>query len=179
MSHALQPRRLNLVALARSGEHLSGQTALADLARLADDVPPQAPLVPAVAWQAHAQFRAQPGGTDQLWLYLQAQAQMPLTCQRCLAPVVEPLEIDRWFRFVETEAQAEAEDDEAEEDLLVLEPQFDLLALPEDELLMSLPLVPMHERCPQTPVFQVGDEGQGELSPHPFAALAKLRKRSG
>lgn len=178
MSRVLQPQRLNLVVLARSGEHLSGQTALAELARLAADVPPQAPQVPAVSWQARAQFRAQPGGSDQLWLHLQAQAQVPLMCQRCLAPVVEPLEVDRWFRFVDTEAQAEAEDDEAEEDLLVMEPQFDLLSLLEDELLMSLPLVPMHERCPQTPVFQVGDEGQGELSPHPFAALAKWRKGS-
>lgn len=178
MSRFQQPQRLNLVALAQSGEHLSGQTQLCDLPRLAADVPADAPAVAPVAWQAHAQLRPRPGASDQLWLHLQAQAQVPLLCQRCLAPVVELLEVDRWFRFVETEAQADAQDDEAEEDLLVMEPQFDLLDLLEDELLMAQPLVPMHERCPDPPVFRAGEDAAPEDRPHPFAALAQLKKTS-
>ena len=63
-----------------------------------------------------------------------------------------------------------------------LEPQFDLLAVVEDELLMALPLVPMHETCPDMPVFSAGEaelaqpEGAAEVKPHPFAALAQLKK---
>ncbi len=175
MSRTLQPQRLNLAALAQEGQPFSGQTALAELARLAADVPADAPPVPPVAWSTRAEWRARPGGSDQLWLHLQAQAQVPLTCQRCLAAETEEVAVDRWFRFVDSEEQADAEDEDCEEDLLVQAPQFDLLALLEDELIMSLPLVPMHAQCPQPPVLQAGEEAVAE-PPHPFAALAQLRK---
>lgn len=178
MSRTPQLQRLNLAALAQEGQPLSGQTDLSDLARLAADVPANAPAVPPVAWTALAQWRARPGAGDQLWLHLQAQAQVPLTCQRCLAPAVEPVEVDRWFRFVETEDQADAEDEDSQEDLLVMAPQFDLSALLEDELIMSLPLVPLHDQCPQPPVLQFGEEAVAEPV-HPFAALAQLRKPGG
>jgi uncharacterized metal-binding protein YceD (DUF177 family) len=46
---------------------------------------------------------------------------------------------------------------------------------------MELPLVPMHERCPQTPAALQGQVSQsGEAAPerpHPFAALQKLKGR--
>lgn len=181
MTRSLQPSRLNLTALAQSGQALAGHTPLADLPRLAADVPADAPPAPAVNWQAQAELRVLAGGAEQLWLRLHARACVPLSCQRCLAPVALDLDVDRWFRFVDTEAQAQAQDDEVEEDLLVLEPQFDLLSLLEDELLMSLPLVPMHEACPHPPVLQVPEEAaQPQASkPHPFAALASLKKKLG
>ena len=175
MSSSLQPKRLNLLALAQAGERVSGQTPLAELPRLVADLPADAPTPAPVAWQALPEWRVRPGASGQLWLHLQAQAQVPLVCQRCLGPVVEPLELDRWFRFVDTEAEAEAEDDEAEEDLLVQEPQFDLLALLEDELIMALPLVPKHESCPELPPMRAGEDVP-DARPNPFAALAPLKK---
>lgn len=177
MTRSLQPTRLNLKA--QAGQTLAGSTPLTELPRLAADVPADAPTADPVHWQALAEWRARAGGPDQLWLHLQAQAAVPLSCQRCLAPVALELEVDRWFRFVDTEAQAEAEDDESEEDLLVLEPQFDMLALLEDELLMSLPLVPMHGECPSLPAFQAEDDPvqAQESKPHPFAVLAGLKKQ--
>ena len=42
---------------------------------------------------------------------LAVRATFPMTCQRCLAPVDVPLEVDREFRFVADEATAEALDD--------------------------------------------------------------------
>jgi uncharacterized protein len=59
-----------------------------------------------------------------------------------------------------------------------MEPQFDLLAVLEDELLMALPLVPMHEQCPVAPKLSSGDEGmEGSEAgkPNPFAVLAQLK----
>ena len=79
-----------------------------------------------------------------------------------------------------TEDIAMAEDDASEEDLLVMAPQFDLLALLEDELLMALPLVPMHDECPVLPAFKAGVIEAPEIvpdRPHPFAALAQLKKK--
>jgi uncharacterized protein len=59
-------------------------------------------------------------------------------------------------------------------------PQFDLLGLLEDELLMALPLVPMHDECPVLPAFSAGMVDAPESvpdKPNPFAALAQLKKK--
>jgi uncharacterized protein len=53
----------------------------------------------------------------------------------------------------------------------------------EDELLMALPLVPMHEECPVAPRLQAGDlrdsdaTGEPGENPNPFAALAQLKTK--
>ncbi|MGA8785898.1 MAG: YceD family protein, partial [Polaromonas sp.] len=102
------------------------------------------------------------------------------TCQRCMGTVAVPLEVDQWYRFVASEDIAMAQDDESEEDLLVMEPQFDLLAVLEDELLMALPLVPMHEECPVAPVLKTGEDAltaEAAEKPNPFAVLAQLKKK--
>ncbi|MDR7094828.1 uncharacterized metal-binding protein YceD (DUF177 family) [Hydrogenophaga laconesensis] len=121
------------------------------------------------------------GGPPDVWLQLEADALVSLTCQRCLAPVATPLVVDRWFRFVADEATAEAQDDGCEEDLLALEPRPNLLDVLEDELLMELPLVPMHEVCPASVLAGLSasaDGGDQDAPPprNPFAALAKLKK---
>lgn len=178
MSQNFQPSRLNLQALAEDAQPWSGTTLLKDLARLAQETQGLSP-VDAVQWQLRGELRPQPDGEDRIWLHLMAQVSLPLTCQRCMGPVATSVVIDQWYRFVETEEIASAEDDESEEDLLVMAPQFDFLALLEDELLMALPLVPMHEVCPVTPVFSVGDPAVQavEAKPNPFAVLGQLKKK--
>jgi len=177
MSRNFQPQRLNLQALAQDGQPWSEVTPLKDLQRLADEAQDLGPDT-AVPWQARAELRPQTGAEDQVWLHLSARTSVPLTCQRCMAAVSTALEVDQWYRFVESEEVAMAEDDESEEDLLVMVPQFDLLALLEDELLMALPLVPMHETCPVTPVFSAVDPAveAAEAKPNPFAVLSQLKK---
>jgi uncharacterized protein len=165
-------------AFAQEGVPLVEITPLQDLKRLAQELHGPAPDL-AVSWQASAELRPHAGADDAVWLHLQAQATLPLTCQRCMGAVATVLQVDQWYRFVADEDIAMAEDDDSEEDLLVMAPQFDLLAVLEDELLMALPLVPMHETCPETPAFSAGEAElvqQEEAKPHPFAALAKLKK---
>jgi uncharacterized protein len=43
---------------------------------------------------------------------------------------------------------------------------------------MALPLVPMHESCPVTPVFSAGDPAveADQAKPNPFAVLSQLKK---
>ena len=45
-------------------------------------------------------------------------------------------------------------------------------------MLMALPLVPMHESCPVTPVFSAGDPAveADQAKPNPFAVLSQLKK---
>ena len=100
-----------------------------------------------------------------------------MTCQRCLKTVMQALEVDRSFRFVPDEATAEAQDDACEEDLLVLSKDFDMLSLVEDELLMALPLVPMHTDCQSehAPTSQDDMGAEADAKPNPFAVLATMR----
>ena len=118
----------------------------------------------------------------QPWLHLRVDATFPMLCQRCLGPVDVPLWVERSFRFVPDEATAEALDEEFEEDLLALAPDFDLHTLIEDELLMALPLVPLHEECPEPVPLASSDadfEAANAGKPNPFAALASLRVTKG
>src|SRR5262249_20365248 len=95
-----------------------------------------------------------------------------------------PLDVDRRIRFVADPEQAEALDAELEDDVLELQRHMDLRELVEDELLLALPLVPRHEgACPQPLPMNSGASGVDDGSspaevPHPFAALAKLKKPS-
>jgi uncharacterized protein len=177
------PDRFDARAFAQAGAELSLVEPLARFERLAAECAPGVDAAAqTVAWQARGEMRPGASGAQpSVWLHVQARAQVPLTCQRCLAPVDEWLLVDRWFRFVADEATAAAEDEACEEDVLALEPRPSLRELIEDEWLMELPLVPLHERCPQPVTLSAGviDEPQAaDEAPrkNPFAALAQLKK---
>ncbi len=178
MSRPDPSHSLNLQALANSSQPLSGTVLLQNLERLAHEtIEPKPDLT--VNWQADAELRTGKSGQQDTWLHVQASTSMPMTCQRCMGEVQVPLHIDQWYRFVASEEIAMADDDASEEDLLVMAPQFDLLALLEDELLMALPLVPMHDECPVTPAFSAGildSPDEADEKPNPFAALVGLKK---
>jgi uncharacterized protein len=182
MKAAYSPLRLDVRALARAGERLEGDTPIQECERLLAEMVPTSDAIPLIRWSALGEWRERLGEAGQCWLHVTAQVRMPLVCQRCMGPVEMLLEVERSFRFVANEATAEREDEDAEEDLLVLSPQFDLMGLIEDELLMALPLVPRHEPdCPapvQLSAQDTGfDEAQAQGRPHPFAALAQLKRK--
>lgn len=176
------PDRLDARAFAEKGGHLRLETPLARLPRLRADAVGDPQALSPVQWEARGEMRPGAAGTTPSpWMRLTARAALPLTCQRCLGPVDTPLEVDRWFRFVADEATAEAQDDDCEEDLLVMEPRPNLFEVLEDELLMALPMLPLHQTCPVEVVFKAGDpavedEKDGPARESPFASLAKLRK---
>lgn len=168
------PLRLDVEAFARAGAGLAGAWPLAELPRLASLL---ADSTASVSWRADGERRRAAGGDMQTWLRLRAAARLSLTCQRCLAPLEELLELDRRLRFAADEAEAAALDAEIEEDVLALGGSLDLRALVEDELLLALPLVPRHDRCPR-PIELPADGQAAEPPTQPFAALAAL-KRAG
>ena len=177
MTKDYSPDRLDIKAFVQADARMTGHDSLLKYQRLAQEAKGLHPDL-YVDWQATGELRAVPGEAGQQWLHLQAQSSFPMVCQRCLGPVDVPLEVDRSFRFVADEATAEALDDDVEEDLLAISREFDLRELIEDELLMSLPVVPRHEECPEHVTMEVADEDFEAASvekPNPFAALAKLR----
>jgi uncharacterized protein len=178
MTKEFSVRHLDVKAFAQLGGHLSGHESLLSYKRLAEEAKHLHPDL-LVDWKATGEVRTPLGGVGQVWLTLSVRASFPMQCQRCLAPVDVPLEVDREYRFVADEATAEALDDDSEEDLLAMSREFDLHELIEDELLMALPVVPKHDECPTAVTLASTDDDFEEANsdkPNPFAALAGLRK---
>lgn len=180
MTSSFSPRALDVRALAREGAEVTRTDPLSEHPRLAEEAVGDLGKV-SVHWVATGSMRAGAKGEPEVWLHLVADAVIPLTCQRCLTPVDVPLQVDQRFRFVADEATAEAEDDEADEDVLALTPEFDLPTLVEDELLMALPIVPRHDRCQPAAPLATADLGAHQVpqKPNPFAVLATLRGGNG
>jgi uncharacterized protein len=184
-------QRLDVARFAEAGATIAGQIALADLPRvaacLASEKSPETSAAaakgPAAEWSARGERRGRTGSEH--WLHLQAHADVPLTCQRCLGVLCETVDVARSFRFVADEAAAEALDAEIDEDVLVLSTRFDLRHLIEDELLLHLPLVPRHVVCPAdapapaewaADTMSAPEAAESPVGEHPFAGLAVLRK---
>ncbi len=185
MSKEFAPRRLDVKAFAEAGATLSGVEPVVDFHRLSAELAPAAegaepPAAPTIRWTALGEDRSGADGAAVPWLHLDAETVVPLTCQRCLAPVDIPLQVDRWFRFAPDEDVAAAEDETAEEDVLVTSRDFDLHALIEDELLMEIPVTPRHEVCPEPARLSASDPefdaAEGQRA-NPFAVLGELRGR--
>ena len=178
MKPVAAPNNVDIRALAQANGQIAGCEPLLACRRLVAEVLPEGAQAELV-WSASFETRADATGTMQPWMHLMVTLNLCLTCQRCMGAVDVPVVVDRWFRFVNSEEVAELEDEAAEEDLLVLEKQFKLHDLIEDEVLMAMPLVPRHEVCPGNVKLSVVDpdfEAAQAVRPKPFEALAALKK---
>lgn len=177
MSRKFDPLSLDVAAFARDAASLTGTESLRGYARLTEDAADVGDGGP-VVWEARGESRQVNAGPVEVWLHLQAQATVPLVCQRCLERVDVPLQVNRSFRFVADEALAAQQDEECDEDVLVLSRDFNLHDLVEDELLMALPLTPKHAVCPREPRLSAVDAAFSDepaVQENPFAALASLK----
>jgi uncharacterized protein len=169
---------LDIQHMAQSAQAVSGQVRVGVFTRLMQDVLPSG-ADHLAAWSVHTHTRQPLGQAQaQVWLSLEASACLPLVCQSCLEPVDVSIVSQRSFRFVASEEQALLEDEDAEEDVLVNPHDVDVCALMEDELILSLPLVPRHGGC--IAAYQATpEEVAADLEaarPNPFAALVNLKK---
>ena len=170
------PRALSVQSLCNDEGSIEGEWPLKGMSRLDDSLFERPTDAALVRWSTQGASRPTSGGEPELWLQVQADVAVTLQCQRCLQAVAHTLTVDRPYRFVRTEAQAEALDETTEEDVLVLVPRLNLHELIEDELILALPLVPRHPgACPSPLPMPVDDLPQDEPAPNPFAKLAALR----
>lgn len=196
-ARVFQPEKLDVKAFIEAEAHLSGEVPLPGMPRLASSAFSEADLIslPPVRWQAQGRLVRQRVGEPELWLDLEAQAELDMECQRCLHPVREHITFSRSIRFARDEAEAARLDADSDDDVLAVSRQFHLLELVEDELIMAQPIVPRHEACPRDVAALMNDDSETpvpggapaaaapgepapEAKPHPFAALAALKKRS-
>ncbi len=178
MSQEFDPRRVPISQFAKASGRHAGEERLARFDRLLAETRGLG-AESMVAFSLAGEMRRDAAGQEEPWLHLSVRATLALVCQRCLGPVELPVEVERDFRFVATEELAAIEDEESEEDVLVLSRNFDVLELAEDEILMGIPVSPMHEVCPEPVRMEAVDpdfERTAEQRPNPFAALEKLKK---
>jgi uncharacterized protein len=179
-SSTYNPSRLDVRAFAQEAAHLNGDLLLLKCERLAQDLSRLEADFPSkvLHWQAQGESVPVAGGAGQSWLHLEIKANVPMQCQRCLQGMEESVQVQRSFRFVRDELEANAQDDDAEEDLLVASKQFDLLELIEDELILALPYAPAHEVCPVPVKLKASSpdyEAALDAKPKAFAALGELK----
>ena len=171
------PSHLDVEVFAAEAAEIAGQWPLSRLHRVAESLAAAPTGDDGVAWSARGERRAARGGAFQTWLHIRAASSLALECQRCLQPVEVAVELKRSFLFVQGEELAAQLDAETDDDVLAMPRALDLQALVEDELLLAMPLVPRHEVCPEPLPVRIDDDAAGDM-PHPFAALAAL-KRAG
>ncbi len=120
-----------------------GNTMVGDFERLAQEfVNPEVELFYRVCGQQDARGRPQ--------IHCQVNARLEMVCQRCLKPVDVVVTSDRVLYLANSEAEAERlEAALADEDVevMVADKNLDLAGVVEDEVILTLPLVPMHDVC--------------------------------
>ena len=134
-------------------------------------------------WQMETHFEDSPGSEPRQILELALKGRLHLVCQRCLQDCAVDLDEKRRFVLLATEAEADdfpMEDEEQEP--LVASQHFNLLETIEDEVLLSLPLIPKHPEgfCePHASVFGVGDGDEVvDERENPFNILKNMKKNS-
>lgn len=162
--------RLDAVRLAADGANLERRFPLAGFPRLADSL--VASRGDATVRLSFLQLAEGIAGCDFV-----VEATLPLRCQRCLQAVELPVRSEGRLAFVASDADAARVPEDAEP--VTADPRaVDLHALVEDEMLLSVPLVPRHEdeTCGAPAKAGEAPEDESRATTRPFAGLKDLLK---
>jgi uncharacterized protein len=141
---------------------VTGRLALADLPRVAESGASSADVRYAITGRRNAAGKPS--------LRIEAAGMVELECQRCLQPLAWSADAEAELELAASEAEANAAEDDV--DRVVASKDMDVAALVEDEVLLGLPMVPLHASC------EAPAEGRSDR-PSPFAVLAALKKGEG
>lgn|SRR5574340_493810 len=153
----------------RGGGQLHGRIAIAELGRLSD-------LLHSHGGEIEYSLVGHYGRQGRPALRYEIRGLLQLRCQRCLEALAFPLNLTGELEFEAGPGgmAGVAELDPGAPDIIPPESELDVVALIEDEVLLALPLAPMHPpgQCqgPQPDRAEAGAAG-------PFAQLAVLQKR--
>lgn len=163
------PEFIEPLRLAQHERSLQGLLPIAQMARLQDSLcDNQGEISVVLQFQYDDQHRPVILG--------KIQGQLALLCQRCLQPMQYVLQREVVLFILKTGQSDEGLPETA--DFLTLEQNsLSLWDLVEDEIILSLPIVALHEQCPQNE-YSLPDEIAQADRPNPFQLLAKLKKPS-
>ena len=107
-------------------------------------------------------------------LRVDIQGVVNLQCQRCLEELEHVLDIHTELLLAQNEQELQSFDEDEYVDCILAQPDMDVLALIEDEIILGLPVSPRHEQSECTSGGR--EEGKAIREVSPFAALAALKK---
>jgi uncharacterized protein len=113
-------------------------------------------------------------GGDNPVLRVVVKGTINLQCQRCLAGLAHELDLKADILLARNESELSRFDEDDSVDGVLAVPEMDVLALIEDEIILSLPISPRHPAGECSIGKPAGDAAVGRE--HPFAALVTLKK---
>lgn len=151
---------------ARNGRELRGEVAVADLPRLRD-------MLADSEGKISYFVRGFPDKSGKPMLEVTMDGSCQLVCQRCLSGFAYPVHlVSRLLLAQEGELDdSSVEDDEL--DSILADKHLDVLALLEEEILLSLPFAPKHPAG----TCQLAAKGLDQSGNSAFAALAGLKDK--
>jgi uncharacterized protein len=157
---------VNSLEFARNSRFIEGNVPLKWLPNLADRLLELdgSLAVSLEGWQSEEKFL----------LRLVIDGTLLLQCQRCLASVRLPMQVNSVLQLISTDESwpdEELMDDEM--DAIEASEALDVVGLIENEVLLALPLAPRHEYCELPGEAGVAENEYGSAS---FLALAALKK---
>ena len=109
------------------------------------------------------------------------QTVLPIECQRCMETMEFPVKLNVRLALVKTREAAQQISEDYDPLLVLKDAEISVESIVEDELILALPQVAMHEvkDCPKGESFRnTGDEVEDGAAPqreNPFAMLAQLK----
>lgn len=170
MSGGRLPIQIDPLRLARAGARLAGRLPLDNMSRLAA-------VLAAAPAEAEVELAFDMDAEGRACVQLKLRAEVQLQCQRCLGAMPYAVTTERLLACVGSDAEAERLPEPYEPLLFTGEPLF-LRDVVEDELLLSLPIVPRHDdvHCAGSGMEEHGEDDTAEPRPqNPFAVLAGMK----
>jgi uncharacterized protein len=168
MAKVMLPKQIDPFQLADNNTTLKGDLSLSEMVRLTEFLCEKKGDV-----HIHLEF-----GRDALnfaFMRGSIKTQLKLVCQRCGLPMSLSLEIPVEDSPVHSDEEAQ-QLPENYEPLLLTGDTMSLIAMVEEEILLSIPIVPKHSiaECSIKPAQLIELEEKKEDKPNPFSDLKKL-----
>ncbi|MCK4743796.1 MAG: DUF177 domain-containing protein [Sulfuriflexus sp.] len=171
------PEHIEPLRLARSQRLLHGRLPLSRMPRLASSLE----VNEEDAGEIDVDLKFDVDVTGIAWMEGHLTGTLTLCCQRCMQQLFMPIDATFKLAMVESESEIEQLGEQYEPLLLEDDSLVSVVELVEDELLLTLPIVPKHdtEECNagEEIVEQVVVEVKPESKKNPFAALADLKSK--
>lgn len=147
-----------------------GSVALASMSRLRDSL---AATGGSVSYEI--EFGKDELGIANLWI--RAQADLSLLCQRSLEPFDFPVRIDTRLGLIEEESEEAGLPPGYDPLLVEKNGQLRLADVIEDELILALPVVPLKPGVEPVERTWRGDEAEEPDASNPFSVLQKMKSK--
>ena len=162
------PAVIDALEFARTAQELSGSVPVSTLQRLDD-------ILHDTTGSVSYEVRGRQDERKRPLLALAVTGELHLQCQRCLGLLEYPLDVANTLVVVPRGAAPEDDlEDPDAPDVLEAEPELDVVALIEDEILLSLPLAPRHPEGVCASRFDT--QSEEDAAQTAFAKLAALKR---